>query len=182
MTQAQQADKVLVPAVKAPPAASASTTLGSLMLLMVRVIAGGVLCAAAFFKIRDPLTFSEAIQAFRIVKADHLILFGTYVLPWTELFAGLAMILGIWTRSAAFIYCCMMTLFIAVIIHALDRNLGGAPCGCFGYWHLYCKGGLEWCKVGENSVLLTLGLLVLGFGGGTLSLDHLVDRRFKPVV
>lgn len=163
-------------------AAGAGVPVSSLLLLALRAMAGGVLATAAFFKLKDPLTFAEAIMAFKMVKGDHLVMVGTYILPWTELFTGLALILGIWTRAAAFVYCGLMTLFIAVITIALTRGLGGIPCSCFGYLHLYCEGGLGWCKVGENSVLLTLGALVLVFGGGGLSVDAVVDRRFKPLV
>lgn len=167
----------------AQPAAAArgAVSLGSLLLLVLRVIAGGVLVVAAYFKIKDPLSFSEAIQAFKIVKDDHLVMFGTYVLPWTELFTGIALILGIWTRSAAFIYCSLMVLFIGVIVDALGRGLGGMACGCFGSWHLICTGGLSWCKVLEDSILLAIGVVVLAFGGGSLALDPAIDRRLKPL-
>lgn len=155
--------------------------ISSLALLALRVVTGGVLTGAAFFKLRGPQTFSEAIQAFKYDLPDHLVMVGTYVIPWTELFIGLALILGIWTRAAAFLYSAAMAFFIVLIVDALGRDLGGTPCGCFGSWYLFCKGGLGWCKVGENGVLLALGLLVWGFGGGRLSVDALVDRRFRPI-
>jgi len=153
----------------------------SVLLLVPRLIAGAVLAAAAYFKIADYWSFTDAIKAFKLIEADHLILMGTYVLPWTELFVGLALILGIWTRAAAFLYCALMAMFIVAIIDALGRGLGGIPCGCFGSFKLYCEGGLGWCKVYENGVLTAVGLLVLGFGGGRLSVDALIDRRLKAI-
>ena len=53
------------------------------------------------------------------------------VLPWLEVFAGLALVLGIWRRTAAAIFGALLIVFVGAISINLAR---GHPidCGCFG--------------------------------------------------
>lgn len=145
--------------------------------LVVRILLGGIFIAAAYFKIRDPQTFAEAIQAFKMVQSDWLVLFGTHALPWIEMFAGTALVVGFWSRAAAFVIGGLLTVFIYALISAIQRGLGGTPCSCFGEYYLICKEGVGWCKVVENSVLLFMALAILVDGGGAVSVDRLMASR-----
>lgn len=52
------------------------------------------------------------------------------VMPWVELFAGLALILGVWRREAAILVGIMVLVFIAAIGFNLARG-HAVDCGCF---------------------------------------------------
>lgn len=99
--------------------------------LTVRVqIALGVLfVAAALPKIVDPPSFAQMIYNYRLVPGSliHLL---ALVLPWLELLCGLALILGIWRRTAAYLVGTMLVVFIVAIGINLVRG-NAIDCGCF---------------------------------------------------
>ncbi len=146
------------------PFSTPAAPLGSFVLLTFRILLGALFCLAAIMKLNDPQMFSEAIQAFKMVPNDWLVLFGTHAIPWIELFAGVALIFGFWTRPAAIILVGLLILFIYGVIHAIYAGQSGVPCSCFGRFKLLCKGSISWCKVAENSAMVALGLAPLAAG------------------
>lgn len=163
-----------------PRLSTAAAPLGSFVLLTLRILLGGIFCLAGFLKFRDPQTFYEAINAFQLVRDSGLVLLGTHVLPPIEIVAGLALILGFWTRAAAFVIGGLLVVFIAAVIGAINKGLAGIPCSCFGYFHLLCKDGVGWCKVGENLAMTGIAAALVVFGGGFLSLDWAFLGRRRP--
>lgn len=151
-------------------------TVGDIVLLTSRVLMGGVFLFAAYAKLHDPQSFSESIQAFRIVEADPIVLFSTYALPCVEAIAGVALILGLWTRAAAFVIVGLLVMFIVAIVSVLLRHLD-VHCGCFGKFRLVCGSEIAWCKVWENSVLTAITAIPLFAGAGRLSADAALERR-----
>jgi uncharacterized membrane protein YphA (DoxX/SURF4 family) len=150
--------------------------LSSLVLLTLRVALGGIFCIAAATKLANPQSFSEAIQAFKIVRSDELVLMGTHLLPCVEMLAGIALVLGCWTREAALIIGLLLLMFIWAVVAAIGKGLAGVPCSCFGYWHLFCTGGVGWCKVWENSGLTAIAAGLVFAGGGRVALDRVFSR------
>ncbi len=159
-----------------PPPPKSVGSLGSFILLTLRIGLGGIFCLAATLKLMNPQTFWEAINAFKATNSEEMKLMGTHTLPWIELFAGLALALGFWTREAAFIIGSLLLVFIWAVINAIHKDLGGLPCSCLGYWHLVCTDGVGWCKVRENGVLTAIAATLVVTGGGSLSLDRLLCR------
>ena len=99
--------------------------------LTVRVqIALGVLfVAAALPKIVDPPGFAHMIYNYRLVPGALVNLMGL-AMPWLELLTGLALILGIWTRTSAALIGALLLVFVAAIgINLLRGN--AIDCGCF---------------------------------------------------
>ena len=154
-----------------------SGSVGSFVILALRVVLGGIFLWAGCVKTSDPQSFLEAIRAFRIVQSNDLQVVATYAMPAVEALAGIALILGFWSRAAAVVIVLLLLTFIGAVISAISRGLDNIPCSCFGYWHLYCEGVVGWCKVFENSVLTTIGLVLAVLGGGRLALD---SRRRTP--
>lgn len=99
--------------------------------LTVRVqIALGVLfVVAALPKVVDPPAFAHMIYNYRLVPGALVNLMGL-VMPWVELMAGLALILGIWTRTSAALIGAMLGVFIAATSINLARG-NAIDCGCF---------------------------------------------------
>lgn len=145
------------------------------LLMVLRLFLGGMFMFAAGVKLSDPQGFSESVKAFRILP-DHLAQFSTFAVPWIEMLAGAALIIGLWSRAAALVIAGMLAVFIAGIASVLARGLS-VSCGCFGKLQPFCTGPLGACNIIQNSVLLVIGLIVTSWGGGLLSVDRVLAGR-----
>jgi len=99
--------------------------------LTVRVqIALGVLfIAASLPKIADPPSFAHMIYNYRIVPGS-LVNLMALTMPWIELLCGVALVLGIWRRSATIVIAILLAVFITAISVNLVRG-NPIDCGCF---------------------------------------------------
>ncbi len=137
--------------------------------LAARLLLGGVFVFAAGTKISDPQTFHDGVKAFKLLPAA-LWTPTTFMLPWVELVAGLALLLGFWTRAGALILSLLLAGFTLGIVSVLARALS-VECGCFGSLSLFCPKTLSTCNIIQNTVLLALGLAVLALGPGRWSVE-----------
>jgi putative oxidoreductase len=95
----------------------------------LQLVLGVLFVAAALPKIIDPPSFAKMIYNYRIVPGE-LINISALWLPWLELFLGLALILGIWRKTAALLVGGLLVVFIAAIGFNLLRG-NPIDCGCF---------------------------------------------------
>jgi putative oxidoreductase len=102
----------------------------SWVILLIRWIVGGAFIFAGVLKIVDPAQFSTSIANYRVLphELNNLV---AITLPWVEVIAGLALVGGLWPRSAAFVITGMTAMFAVLIVSALVRGLN-ITCGCFG--------------------------------------------------
>jgi uncharacterized membrane protein YphA (DoxX/SURF4 family) len=84
---------------------------------------------ASLPKIVDPPSFAHMIYNYRILPGS-LINLAALVMPWVELMSGIALILGVWKRSASSIIAAMLVVFIVAISINLARG-NAIDCGCF---------------------------------------------------
>ncbi len=133
--------------------------------LLVRFLVGGTFVYASLDKILDPAAFAQAVYHYRILGADLLHPMAL-LLPWLELVAGLAMIIGLARRGAALLIGVMVLVFMVAIVSALARDLD-ISCGCF-----HTEGGHV---VGMSLLLRDLALLA---GAVVLVLNRGVRRSF----
>lgn len=141
-----------------------------LLLMVLRIALGGLFIFAAYAKWEDPQKFVFAVKGFKILP-DHLAVLMTYAIPWMEAIAGVLLIIGLWTRSAAAIIALLLIGFITGIISVLVRGLD-VKCTCFGAYDPFCKGSVGWCNIIQNTILLVPTLLVTAKGGGLLAADY----------
>jgi uncharacterized membrane protein YphA (DoxX/SURF4 family) len=162
------------------------------VLLVLRIGLGGLFLFAAYQKLfASPFShqnFMEAILAFRVIpnrsEWDWLLMTGTYGIPWIELLAGLALVLGVWTRAAALVIGVLLMVFIAGIVSVVTRGFD-VDCSCFGQYKLLCGNKalpealavlreappVGWCKVGEDALMALAAAALWTWGGGRLALD-----------
>jgi uncharacterized membrane protein YphA (DoxX/SURF4 family) len=95
----------------------------------VQIALGVFFVAAALPKVVDPPGFAHMIYNYRIVPGAFVNLMAL-VMPWLELLAGLALILGIWTRTSAAAIGALLGVFIVAISFNLARG-NAIDCGCF---------------------------------------------------
>jgi uncharacterized membrane protein YphA (DoxX/SURF4 family) len=168
--------------------------LGSSVLLALRLGLGGLFVVAAYQKLFasrfSSQTFFESVRAFQVVENLELARYATFMIPWVELFAGVALILGLWTRAASVVIGLLLTVFIAGIVSVTLRELA-VDCSCFGKFKLLCgievkvlQGGVAkwfatpvgWCKVWEDAVMVLGAAALWTYGGGRAALDRVLGR------
>jgi uncharacterized membrane protein YphA (DoxX/SURF4 family) len=135
-----------------------------------RLILAGLFIFAAALKLRDPQMFADAIRGFKILP-DHLVTLTAFVIPWTELLAGVLLAIGLWARGAALVLVTMLAAFVAGVASILVRGME-VKCSCFGSFELVCTGAVGWCQIIRNIVMIALGVLVLAMGPGPISFDR----------
>jgi len=125
------------------------------VLLAFRLVLGGLFVYAGAVKVLDPLDFAQNIRNYQLV-GQSLSFIAAIVLPWLEILAGLALILGVWTRGAALVVTGLLVFFIVLTAVTMVRGLD-VDCGCFG--SLSRKSG--WGVILEDLGMLVLGLVLL---------------------
>jgi hypothetical protein len=124
----------------------------------VQIALGCIFVAASLPKIVDPPSFAHMVYNYRIVPGFAVNLFGL-ILPWVELLAGTALVLGIWRRTAAIVAGTLLVAFITGIsINLLRHN--PIDCGCFDV-HVAGRTRSELLADMWLVVLRDLGILLL---------------------
>ncbi|HUF18814.1 MAG TPA: MauE/DoxX family redox-associated membrane protein [Thermoanaerobaculia bacterium] len=95
----------------------------------VQIALGVIFVAASLPKLVDPPSFAQMIYNYRLLPGP-LVNPVALILPWIELLTGIALILGIWRRTAAVFIGAMLLVFIIGIGINLARN-NPVNCGCF---------------------------------------------------
>lgn len=130
--------------------------LGHPRTLRVCQIATGLLfLAAGLAKIGDLATFAGQLHNYRIapIWSENLL---AMTVPWIEVVAGLALVVGIRPRSGAVLATAMLAVFTLAVAAAWARGLD-FECGCFG------KGSAS--RIGARKLLENLGMLALAAAG-----------------
>lgn len=95
----------------------------------VQIALGAIFIAASLPKIIDPPSFAHMIYNYRLVPGALLNL-SALILPWFELLIGIALVLGIWRRTAAAWAGVLLVVFVLAIGVNLSRG-NAIDCGCF---------------------------------------------------
>ena len=125
------------------------------LLLVFRVILGGLFIYAGVVKVVDPLGFAQDIRNYRLI-GQALSFAAAVVLPWLEILAGAFLIVGLWKRGATLVITGLLVFFIVLTLITMARGLD-VDCGCFG--SLSRKSG--WGVIFEDLGMLVLGLALL---------------------
>jgi putative oxidoreductase len=80
-----------------------------------------------------------------------------YSLPWLEVFAGLAVVLGVWRSGGAMVILSLLCAFNIALASAWSRGLN-INCGCFGQSSEPVNYPL---KIGSNVALIIISLTIL---------------------
>jgi uncharacterized membrane protein YphA (DoxX/SURF4 family) len=154
----------------------------------MRLGLGGLFLLAAYHKLfaspNSAQLFSDSVKAFHPfdfgfippAARSQLILAATFISPWTEIVAGLALILGLWTRAAAAALGALLVLFIFLIARAMFIGLE-LECGCFGKLSPFCPKKIGPCNIIQNSIMLAAALAIMLTPRHALTLDRLFRRQ-----
>jgi uncharacterized membrane protein YphA (DoxX/SURF4 family) len=101
------------------------------ILLLLRVVVGGVFVYAAWSKLRDPWTlFAISIDAYHVLP-QWAVLVVARTLPWLELLLGVALVIGVFRRISTLAASALLMLFFGLMVRAYVRG-EAIDCGCFG--------------------------------------------------
>ncbi len=102
------------------------------LLLLIRLVLGGVFIYSGFSKLITPIeNFMAVIEGYQFLKPPFIWPVA-FFLPWLELIFGTFLLTGFLTRwSAAFLGLFSAT-FITLLSRSLILKLPVTECGCFG--------------------------------------------------
>jgi uncharacterized membrane protein YphA (DoxX/SURF4 family) len=98
---------------------------------LFRLILGITFVYASIHKIAYPDQLAHIIYGYRILPPEVINLQAIFM-PWVELLAGMALILGLKIRGASVLISAMLLVFILAIGFNLFRGLQ-FDCGCFSF-------------------------------------------------
>jgi putative oxidoreductase len=116
-----------------------------------QIVLGFLFGWAALAKILDLNAFALQVHNFRLLPLalENLV---AMLLPWVELVAAMAMVLGIRPRAGAWVAAVLLAVFTLGVAAAMARGLD-FECGCFGKASSTRVG---WWKLGENVGMVLL--------------------------
>jgi uncharacterized membrane protein YphA (DoxX/SURF4 family) len=115
----------------APPATRPPVAWADWALLACRLAVGAIFVLAGVAKLVNPGSFGAALIAYSILPVD-LVRWVALIFPWIEVVVGAMLIVGLFTRFAAWSAIALLLMFCVVIGQALLRGLSLDDCGCFG--------------------------------------------------
>lgn len=93
---------------------------------------GCIFVVSGFEKIITPYqNFQYVIQSYEVVP-EVLETPIARIFPWIELFSGVFVLLGLWTRIFLISAMIMTMSFMTIVSQAIIRKLPITECGCFG--------------------------------------------------
>ena len=126
---------------------------------LARLALGGIFIYASLDKIAHPLEFAKIIKNYQILP-DVLITLPALVLPWLELFSGILLVAGIWTRSAAWLLSLLLFAFILALGVNAIRGID-VSCGCFSTSAADTENA--WVLIFRDLLMLVPGLVIIFF-------------------
>ena len=132
-----------------------------ILLLVFRLLVGGVFVYSGIVKILDPLAFAQQVRNYRTVGQDLAFLAAVY-LPWLEVLAGAFLVAGVLKKASAALISLLLGGFIVLVAVTMIRGID-VDCGCFGA----LSRRADWRLLLEDAVLLGMSLAVLLAGKRT---------------
>ena len=148
---------------------------GRVFVLVLRVFLGFLFVYSSADKILDPARFAVAVRGYELLPLSLGNVFAL-TLAWTELFAGIMLVLGVYTRQAAGAVFLLLVMFVTAIATTIVRGMV-IDCGCFSN-----EGGTQtgyWLIV-RNLFLIAASLLVMRFDTGFIGLSKYLSRKDTP--
>jgi uncharacterized membrane protein YphA (DoxX/SURF4 family) len=120
-----------------------------------RLLVGAVFVIAGALKMPDPAAAVRAVRAYQLLP-EPLVAPLAFGLPVVEIAVGLALLLGVFVRTAAIAAAVLLVVFIGAVGSAWARGLQ-IDCGCFGNGGQVAAGRTAY----PLEVLRDLGLLLV---------------------
>lgn len=144
----------------------------TLLGLIARLVGGMVFIYAGFLKATAPSAeFAYAIEAYEVFPS-FIITIASIIMPWIEIYLGIFLIFGLFTRINSVIMGLFFVFFELLILSAIMRGLPLADCGCFGSAH----SNSATFELFQNVIILCFIFLAYKFGE-KISLDNWLKKK-----
>jgi uncharacterized membrane protein YphA (DoxX/SURF4 family) len=125
---------------------------------VARLLVGGVFVVAGILKVPDPAAAVRAVRAYRLLP-ETLVSPVAFGLPMVEIVVGLALLAGVFVRTAALASAVLLVVFLVAVGSAWARGLQ-IDCGCFGHGGQVAAGQTAY----PAEVARDVGLLIVALG------------------
>jgi len=143
--------------------------------ILLRITIGFLLIYFSVYKIADPAEWAEVIYQFRLVP-DGLVNILAVFLSWAELFAGIGIMLGLFTRASALLASGLVLTFLAALQINIWREVY-IYCGCFRKQAYMTDVNFQNRNI--TFYILILTLLILFNSNPRIGLDSIISKRGK---
>ena len=134
-----------------------------------RLLVGGVFVAAGVLKLPDPAAAERAVRAYRLLP-EGLVPAAAFGLPVIEIAVGLALVAGVFVRTAAVVAAVMLAGYVAAIGSVWARGLS-IDCGCFGGGGQVASGRTSYAaEIARDAALLLVALALARWPRSRLAL------------
>jgi len=124
---------------------------------IVRLAFGAIFIWSGIAKLKDPLSFADAVRNFELVD-DPIAPAAALLIPWIEVVAGVFAMSGKLWKGSVFTLLSSLFVFTIALSIAWFRGLD-ISCGCFGG-----SGAVNYpLMISRNVGLAAMGFLVLQF-------------------
>ncbi|MCU1667651.1 MAG: mauE [Blastococcus sp.] len=140
---------------------------------LARLVLGGVFVVAGLLKLPDPAAAVRAVRAYRLLP-EALVGPVAFGLPVLEIAVGVALVAGVFVRTAAIASAVLLTVFVVAVGSAWARGLQ-IDCGCFGNGGQVAAGDTAYpAEVARDVGLLIVALALARWPRSRLALGHLI--------
>lgn len=121
---------------------------------MLRLVFGALFIFSGIMKLKDPISFADAVRNFRLI-GDPIAPAMALFVPWVEVIAGIAVMLDRFVKGGSFLLVTSLLVFTLAIAVSWARGLD-ISCGCFGQ-----NEELNYpVKIVQNIILLATGIAI----------------------
>ena len=145
--------------------------------LLSRLVLGGVFLYAGAVKAFDPGGLAASIRAYELSLPEWFVSLSAHSLPLLEILLGLYLLVGLFTRSAAWVAIFLTIVFTVALLQGALRGLD-IDCGCFGSTSGAGASSL-WVDVIRDLGFLALGIQLALAPPGKFSADGRLRRHKK---
>lgn len=125
-------------------------------------------------KLLSPVeNFIYSLQSYEIIPNPDIEEAIALIFPWIELFLGIFLLLGLWTKLAVIGLGAIASGFIFFVGQGIIRGLSLSDCGCFGdlvHFPIWVTFLIDWVILG-----IAIVLYIWVDKTKSLSLDHKLD-------
>ena len=134
---------------------------------VARLVLGAVLIVAGALKLGHATDLAAALAGFRLLPPGAVSLLAL-VLPPLEIFLGLYLVAGLFTRIAGVAAAAMFAIYAGAIASAIIRGIP-ANCGCFGP---HDSATADWPHVAFDLALAGIAIFIALRAPGAFALDR----------